>query len=290
MAAPRAIRVDDDDYPSALRRVPQPPSPLHVDGSLRGLERAIGIVGTRRATRAALDFTRTLARELAEHGVVIVSGGAEGIDRAAHEGALDASGGRTVAVLPTAIGSPYPRAHAALFDRIAERGARVSEHERAGGVRAWHFVARNRIIAALSRAVIVVQAPLDSGALKTASDANALGIPVLATPWAPTEHAAAGGLALLAESARLCRSADDALRAIGERHAPRAMTLPGVPLRDDDERAVLCCLGSEAIDRETLVTRSGLPAGRAQAALLRLLLDGAAHEDAYGIARRGPRS
>lgn len=279
------LRPSDPEWPSALRRLARPPAELVVDGSLAGLARAVGIVGTRRATPSALDFAHRLARELADLGVVVVSGGAEGIDRAAHEGAMEARSGCTVAVLPTALSTPYPRRHAALFARIATRGARITEHARATRPHKAHFLERNRIIAALSCAVVVVQAPFKSGALRTASDARTLGVPVLATPWSPDEPMAEGGLALLSDGARLCRSASDVLVAMGERPArARRAERPGP--RDDDAGRLLALLDERALDRDTLVTRSGLPAARAQALLVELLLEGAIHEDAHGIRRR----
>lgn len=286
----RTLFPEDDGYPEGLRRLARPPELLHVDGALDGLDRAVGIVGTRRATPDALDLARTLARELAERGVLIVSGGAEGIDAAAHEGALEARGGRTIAALPTALASPYPRAHAGLFARIAQRGARLTEHVRAGSVHRAHFVERNRIIAALSRAVVIVQAPLPSGALATAEDARELGIPVLVVPWSPREPAAAGGLALLAGkgTARIARDAGDVLAAIGDapaRTTRRRTKSPQLPLLDPDQALLLAALDDTALDREALVSRVQLPTARSQAALARLVLDGLVHEDAHGVRR-----
>jgi DNA processing protein len=289
MTVGRAIEVYDDAYPASLHRLTRPPPRLYVDGSLERIDRAVGIVGTRRATKAALVLAHEMARALAERGVVIVSGGAEGIDRAAHEGALDARGGRTIAVLPTALTSPYPRAHAPLFERIATRGARLSEHATRTGAHRAHFVERNRIIAALSKVVVIVQAPVDSGALRTSTDAAALGIPVCAVPWSPNEPLAAGGIALLVAGARVVRDASDVLARMGEApvkvRAKRSRTLAS---RDPDEQCVLALLDETPIDRESLVGRAELPSARAQAALARLVIDGLADEDAHGV-RRGVR-
>ncbi len=282
----RTLRPEDDGYPAVLRRLRRAPRTLHVDGSLEGLERAVGIVGTRRATPRALDLARRLGRDLASAGVLVVSGGAEGIDRAAHEGALEAPGGRTIAVLPTALASPYPRAHAALFERIASRGARLTEHVSARVVRPAHFLERNRVIAALSRVVVVVQAPVRSGALRTALDARCLAIPVLAVPWSPDEPAAAGSLALLAEGAGLCRDAADVLAALGERARPSPPPPLGPGALDPDARAIWALLDDTASDRESVVVRSGLAVGRAQAALVQLVMAGVVHEDARGVRRR----
>jgi DNA processing protein len=284
MTLGRTLAIDDDAYPAALRALARPPTKLYVDGSLDGLDRTVGIVGTRRATPAALDLAYEMASTLAERGVLIVSGGAEGIDRAAHEGALAADRGRTLAVLPTALARPYPRAHASLFARIATRGARLSEHADTRSMHRAYFVERNRIIAALSKLVIIVQAPFGSGALRTAADAGTLGVPVAVVPWSPSEPMAAGGLELLVRGAHIVRHANDVLALLGD--APiakrRARTSRA---RDTDEQRVLASLDETPIDRETLVMRAGLPSARAQAVLARLVIEGAVHEDAHGLRR-----
>lgn len=284
--AARVIRFEDADYPERLRAVKRPPPALFVEGSLTGLDRAIGIVGTRRATPAALELTRTIARGLAERGVVVVSGGAEGVDREAHEGALDVPGGRTIAALPTALASPYPRSHAALFARIAQHGARLSEHAHTAQPQKAYFLERNRIIAALSRGVIVIQAPWKSGALRTAHDAMGLGLRVLACPWSPSEPAAAGGLELLAKGAGLCRNLDDALTLLGETAPGPTRAKKTRAMRSGDEATLLAMLDDVAIDREALVARSGWSASRVQTTLLELVLDGVVIEDARGVRRR----
>jgi DNA processing protein len=285
----RMVHAGEPEYPTQLLRLAHPPPSLNVQGSLAGLERAVGIVGTRRATPAALAFTFELARALAERRVLVVSGGAEGVDRAAHEGALGAKDGRTLAVLPTALRAPFPAAHAPLFSEIATRGARLTEHTDVTRAYPAQFLERNRIIAALSHAVVIVQAPWRSGALRTASDARTLEIPVLVVPWSPNEPEAAGGLELLAKGARLCRHAEDVLTALGDTSAPPQSRRARAPqlelLLDDDQRAVLALLDDAAIDREALLGRLVLPAARAQAALARLVIDGLAHEDARGIRR-----
>ncbi len=289
----RTLRLADPGYPGALRRLAAPPAAIHVEGSLEGLDRAVGIVGTRRATPAALALAHAMGRAFALAGWTVVSGGAEGIDRRAHEGALEVSTGRTIGVLPTALDQPYPRAHAELFARMARRGARLSEHAASGPIHRAHFLERNRIIAALSRAVVVVQAPARSGALRTALDAGALGLPVFAVPWSPNEPLAEGGVALLVEGARACRSAADVLQVLESGRSapalPRRRRAPR-PRRDPDQEAVLAALGHEASDRDSALAGSGLSAARAQAALLHLLLAGEIVEDAQGLHRVARRS
>jgi DNA processing protein len=286
---PRTLRLHDADYPALLRRLGRPPAQLFVDGSLEGLERAVAIVGTRHASPDALDLAHALAHDLAARGVVVVSGGAEGVDAAAHEGALSAPGGRTVAVLPTPLEAPYPRSHAPLFDRIAARGARTSEHARGTSTHVAHFVQRNRIIAAFARAVVLVQAPHDSGALATADAADALAIPVLAMPWSLGEARGRGSNDRLARGARLCRGAGDVLAAIGEEVPPpprrRAKRSAIDSVIDRDARVLLDALDHRALDRDALASRTGLPAPRLQAAVVHLLLEGLVSEDAHGVRR-----
>jgi DNA processing protein len=189
-------------------------------------------------------------------------------------------------VLPTPFERPFPAWHAGLFDRIAERGARVTERASTDTPHASHFLERNRIIAALSRVVVIAQAPFRSGALRTAADARALEVPVLAVPWAPTERAAVGGLALLANGATLCRDANDVLAALGEPTvSTKALRRPRPRARGDDA-ALLAVLDELAVDRDTAFGRAGLDARRGQAALTRLVMNELVHEDLLGVRRR----
>src|SRR3954470_13150569 len=158
----------DASWPSALSELVSPPLEIALQGRLPDLTGAVAIVGTRKPNRQAMAFARALACELAEAGRTIVSGGAGGIDTAAHRGALDA-GGVTIAVLPTGLADPYPAHNRPLFAQLLERGALLSESERAVPGFASSFLARNRLIAALASVVIVVQAPIQSGALSTAA-------------------------------------------------------------------------------------------------------------------------
>ncbi len=185
-------------YPAALLDLPEPPPVLFLRGALPDGPRA-AVVGTRRATPDALALAGRLAADLARRGVTIVSGGAAGIDAAAHLAALDA-GGRTVAVLGTGVDVIFPRGHAGLFARIARQGALVSELLPGTGPRRGFFPTRNRIVAGLAAETIVVQAPLRSGACLTARAARRFGRPVrVVVPPVPDDPAWAGNAALLAE-------------------------------------------------------------------------------------------
>ena len=172
------------------------------------------MVGARAPSAAGERFARTLARELAEAGVSVISGLALGIDAAAHAGALD-GGGRTVAVLGCGIDRDYPRRNAALAARIAAAGAIVSEWGPGVEPAPWRFPVRNRIVAALAQATVVVEATRRSGALITADHALAIGRDVLAVPGAPWLELGGGTLALLRAGAAPVGSAADVLDALG---------------------------------------------------------------------------
>jgi DNA processing protein len=203
-----------------LGELPDCPERLFVAGTLPEASQTVAIVGTRYADEDGLAFARTLARDLSAAGALIVSGGAAGIDSAAHLGALDA-GGKTIAVLATGLIDAYPKQNAGLFAAIAQSGALVCECERRTGAGGWIFLRRNRLIAALAQIVVVVQAPARSGALATARLARGLKRRVFAVPSAPWSPRGTGCLQLLKGGAEICSSAADILslptRGLGER-------------------------------------------------------------------------
>src|SRR5512132_3082459 len=215
MEAPRTIRPGDGPYPAALARIADRPSELRLAGSLGAPRARVAIVGARRTDEYGADLAHELAAGLARAGVSVVSGGARGVDAAAHEGALS-PGGHTVAVLGTGIDVVYPAGHAELFERIvASGGALVSEQpDGTPGFKA-NFPARNRIVSGMSDAVVVVRADARSGALVTAAWARSQGVPVLAVPGDVRDPLTAGPLRLLRDGARVAASAGDVLAAIG---------------------------------------------------------------------------
>ncbi|MEM7448002.1 MAG: DNA-processing protein DprA [Myxococcota bacterium] len=202
---PGDARWGNELWPTGLSALRRPPRELRVLGSIADSlgQRRVAIVGTRRADVSALDFAESLSRDLASLDACVVSGGALGIDAAAHRGALSA-GGATWAVLPTGFAPCYPAQNQALFRRIQTSGALISELEDGAVPRPSRFIERNRLIAAFSHALVVVQAPLRSGALSTARVAMRLGVPVLAVPASPWDPRGAGGLALLGKGAKPC--------------------------------------------------------------------------------------
>lgn len=269
------------DYPEALGALAAPPLVVRVRGRFpAGLPR-VAIVGTRRADEDGLAFARKLAADLTRAGMVVVSGGARGIDAAAHEGALEAEG-ITMAVLPSGLSPVYPAAHAPLFERIVSGGGCLLS-EMADGMPAlrWTLLRRNALVAALADAVVVVSAPVRSGALSTAAEAQTLGRPVFCVPAAPWDERNRGAVLLLRRGGRVCLDASDVL-SVTAPGGGRA-SLPGAPSTnvpepssdlDGDEGLVLGALGSRPLHPDEIARSTGLPVDRVQRALLGLLLEG----------------
>ena len=259
------ISLTHPAYPPRLRKLlNRPPETLFVRGEIPLDRTMVAVVGTRGARKQSTELAFGLGRKLTHAGFVVVSGGAVGVDAAAHMGALSA-GGPTVAVLGSGLDQPYPERNRRLFEDIAAAGALVSPYAAGTPPRRGNFPARNKLVAALSRAVVVAEAPLRSGALNTARHARSLGTPVLAA-----EHGA-GALALLRRGAGLVESVDDVICALngGPLRARR------VPPQDPDEARALAQLGGKAGQRVDAVAGAlGWTPSRAAAALLRLELDG----------------
>jgi DNA processing protein len=213
----RRIRRGREGYPPLLRSIPDPPTTLWLRGeaSAELLSRpAVAIVGARACSSYGRSVARSLGRELASAGLVVVSGMARGIDGEAHRGALDV-GGVTVAVLGCGIDRDYPAAHRDLARRIVEKGLIVSEYEPGVEPAPWRFPARNRIIAGLCVATVVVEARERSGALITADFALEDGREVMVVPGEITSAVSAGSNALLRLGATPVTAAADVLEAYG---------------------------------------------------------------------------
>jgi DNA processing protein len=207
----------DEGWPLAATPPDPPCAWLFVDGPAPpGAAASVAVVGGRRASPLRRAAARSIGAGLARAGWCVVSGGAVGVDAAAHAGALDA-GGRTVVVLGCGLDVPYPRANTGLFARVrAAGGTLVSEHPPATQPRAANFLPRNRLIAALSAAVVVVEAAEDSGSLSTAGAAGSRGAGhVLVLPGAPWDPGAAGCNQLIRDGATLVRSLTDILEELG---------------------------------------------------------------------------
>jgi DNA processing protein len=207
-----------DLYPEALREAADAPWALIARGNPRSLEghdtkRSATVVGARRATTYGREVARRLGRELAEAGVLTLSGLAFGIDSCAHRGALDA-GGETIAVLGCGPDIAYPAAHRSLWRRITEQGLILSELPPGATPWRWSFPARNRILAALGGITIVVEAEARSGSLVTADVAARLGHRLGAVPGPVNSRASVGPNELLASGAHLVRGGQDVLAAL----------------------------------------------------------------------------
>lgn len=202
------------EYPEPLEILPDAPPILFVRGTLLPTDsRSIGIVGSRHATPYGRATAERMSRELAEQNLTVVSGGAVGIDASAHRGAMS-GGGRTLAFLGCGLDVDYPRDNRHLFEQIIEQGAMISENPLGAQPEAWRFPARNRLISAMSLAVLVVEAPRKSGALITASFAVDQGRSVLAVPGNIDRPSSEGCNDLLKDGATLVTETADILRAV----------------------------------------------------------------------------
>ena len=204
------VSIYDEAYPKALKEIHDPPLVLYVRGQIPEAPYAIGIVGSREASHYGLKAANAFASGLASEGIPIISGGARGIDASAHEAALRA-GGTTVAVLGCGIDIAYPASNQKLFQRIAERGAVISEYPPGTEPRALNFPARNRIIVGLSRGVIVAEAARKSGALITAHIAADEGREVYCVPGNIFDGTSVGCHELIRKGAKLVDCVQDIL-------------------------------------------------------------------------------
>jgi DNA processing protein len=266
------VRRRDAGYPSLLAAVHDPPPCLYLRGSggetlLDGP--AVAIVGARACSAYGRSVARSLARDLASVGLVIVSGMARGIDGEAHRGALEA-GGVTIAVLGCGIDRDYPAAHGELARRIAEQGLVVSEYEPGVEPAPWRFPARNRIIAGLARATVVVEARERSGALITADFALEEGREVLAVPGEITSALSAGTNGLLRLGATPVTRSDDVLESLGV-----VPVSPGTPVPlGPAASALLDRLRDGARTADELVRLAAVDPAQGSAALIELELAG----------------
>jgi DNA processing protein len=266
-------------FPPLLRAIYDPPRRIFLRGSAGDdvlEQRAVAVVGARACSPYGAQVARRIGRELAAAGLVVVSGLARGIDGEAHRGALE-SGGITVAVLGCGIDRDYPAAHTELARRIRERGLVVSEYEPGVEPAPWRFPARNRIIAGLCAATVVVEARERSGALITADLALEEGRDVLAVPGEITSSLSAGTNALLKLGAGPCTCTADVLYLFGLTPEERAAPAVGA-----EAAAVLVALPAAA---DELVSTTGLDARAVAIALAELELAGLASEG-DGLFRR----
>ncbi|RMG89495.1 MAG: DNA-protecting protein DprA [Chloroflexi bacterium] len=254
------LTIADEDYPSQLREIADPPAILYVKGTLtEGDKRALAIVGTRRPTQYGRDVSYRIAQKLAEQGITIISGLAQGVDAMAHLGALD-GGGRTIAVLGTGIDTIYPAQHEALAKRITEHGALISEFPLGTPPDGKNFPIRNRIISGLGLGVLVTEAPERSGALTTANLALEQGREVFAVPSNIFNKQGRGTNRLIQDGAKLVMRVRDVLEELQLSYTEvetRQATKRIAP-DNENEAALLNYLGADPIHIDDLIRLTGL--------------------------------
>jgi DNA processing protein len=294
----------DDLYPTLLREIPAPPCALHYTGNVnlaenRGEMLTVGIVGTRDPSEYGTRWTKTIAKVLAGQGVCIVSGLARGIDSIAHSACLEV-GGRTIAVIGSGLDIVYPPENKALFQQIQESGTIVSEYAKGTSPDRGHFPQRNRIIAGLSRVILVMEAPQKSGALITAYAANDCGREIFVLPGSLDNPRCFGGLELISRGAHPILGVESLLERLldlptltsGKPPTPERFTKPPknprsttskkttppppppLPELPADMARIFDILPDEPTVFDTIVDRSGLPPHLVSSTLLELELMG----------------
>ncbi len=277
----------DADYPRLLLEIPSPSSVLYYRGQVQpqenqGITPMIGIVGTREPSDYGKRWTRRLSTALAKRGFTVVSGMAAGVDTEAHLGCLEA-GGRTIAVLGTGVDMVYPPRNRKLYEQIQQQGLVVSEYPAGTQPNRIHFPQRNRIIAGLSRAVLVAEAPTKSGALITADFANEFCRDVYALPGSLDNHKALGCLGLLSKGAHVILNEGHLMEMLGV--IPELDPVAQLPLFAQEQSTpmpqlepelakVWQALASEPTSFDAIVQQAGLAAGAVSSALLQLELMG----------------
>ncbi|WP_168583599.1 DNA-processing protein DprA [Gephyromycinifex aptenodytis] len=286
----RIITPADPEWPPGVNDLPAPPLCLWVRGSARLAEtcrRSVAVVGARAATAYGESVAADLAAELCDRDVSVVSGAAFGIDAAAHRGAL-AAGGCTVAVLAGGVDRPYPAAHHRLLGHIAERGAVVSESPPGSVALRSRFLQRNRLIAAMTRGTVVVEAGLRSGSRNTAGTAASLHRVVMAVPGPVTSMSSVGCHELIRSGkACLVTDASEVTELIGEIGADLAPTRrspqrPGDDLEGEDRRVFEALPRRGGLETAELAVKAGLAVSSVQTSLGFLELNGLARRTERG--------
>lgn len=273
----RVVIQNDEEYPEWLKQIYDPPIVLYVKGELMVKDKnSVALVGSRMTTSYGNEVARKLAYQLALIGVTVVSGGARGIDTAAHQGALSGNG-RTIAVLGTGINVVFPPENAALFERISGRGAVMTQFPFNRSADKQSFPIRNRIVAGMTLGTVVVEANLTSGALITANFATEYGRHVFAVPGRIDSPRSKGCHELIKKGAKLCEGVEDILSEFEylfpASQRPSATEeqglLPAIAL-SENEGVLYQLVSSEEMAMDDLIARSGLSASVVSVALLGL--------------------
>jgi len=281
------VVTGDEDYPAALLELPDPPVMLYRRGAIGPGVLRVAVVGSRSCTAYGKRIAAGLAAGLAARNIEVVSGGARGIDTCAHRGALE-EGGRSIAVLGSGLARPYPEENRELFDALASSGALLSEFALDEPPQPGNFPRRNRLISALSAAVVVIEAAPKSGSLITAGHALEQGREVLAVPGPVTSVKSAGCHKLIQQGAKLVQNIEDVLEELSPMYraavgAPRtsgnARAAPEAGSLTPDEEAVLRMLDPvEPIQIDELAEKAAFGIARLQAALFGLEIRGSVEQ------------
>ena len=273
----RVITQADAEYPAMLREIYDPPVVLYIKGALTDRDKnSVAMVGSRQTTHYGIETARKLSYQLAYTGVTVVSGGARGIDTAAHQGAMSGKG-RTIAVLGTAINVVFPPENAELFERIAANGAVMTQFPFNRNGDRQSFAIRNRIVAGMTLGTVVVEANLTSGALITANFATEYGRQVFAVPGRIDSPRSKGCHDLIKKGAKLCEGVEDILSEFEylfpATNRPPSVSetglLPAIELSENEQK-VYDVLGKEELSIDDVIRRCSLPASATSVALFSL--------------------
>ena len=268
----RVLTAEDEEYPSALREIHDPPIVLYVLGRMTERDRnAVAVVGSRRASHYATECAKKLSFQMAYAGLTVISGLARGIDTAAHQGALAAKG-RTLAVIGAGLAHLYPPENAELAGRIAASGAVISEFPLETKPDRQTFPIRNRIVTGCSFGVLVVEAGANSGALISANQAAEQGRTLYAVPGRIDQPTCLGSNRLIQQGAKLVITVEDVLDDLPmvfkqQPELPAAVPVAGL---SPEQEKILAALGSEETSLDQVIATSGLTAAVASSTLLAL--------------------
>jgi DNA processing protein len=288
------ITQEDSRYPAALKNTDAPPAVLYVRGEILPTDAvALGVVGSRRCTHYGLEQAGRFGELLGRAGLTVISGGARGIDTAAHRGAL-AAGGRTLVVMGCGLCEHFPRENTELFEAIIadKRGALISELPMRTSVLAGNFPTRNRIISGMSLGVLVVEAARKSGSLSTANAAARQNREVFAVPGRVDNPFSQGTNHLIRNGAILVQNLEDILEHLGQvgaklEQAAQSIPLPEIPLTlDATERKLFDALAQGSLSLDELVRACGVDTGPAASAMTMLVLKGAVKQQAGNVFAR----
>lgn len=283
------LTLVDEAFPAKLRNLHDPPCVLYLKGNNEILKKSgpwISVVGTRRVSSYGLSICEALVREMEPFDPVIVSGMAEGVDGRAHRAALDA-GLATVGVLGTSLDRVYPQIHGKLWNRMIQEGLLISEVFPGAPMGPWRFPERNRVIAGLSDALIVVEAPIKSGALLTANFALDLGKEIFVIPGPISSPHNRGGHALIQQGAHLLTRASEVFEILGvvPKKSSRMKKIVSRPWKtlSKSERGLMEFLSREPASIDKLIHIGHLPAAQLRSLLIEWCLKGWVEETSGGL-------